>query len=224
MLFASSCIALCITPLKHQHWYQCYCNPCPCVCPPDACACAYVPVFALMCPHTVVFNPVCESLYLYCRTYIPIVGQYFSRSCFCACVTATVSVPVCLHEYVVSVCVCVCVCVCSCVFHCRHWEGKVAESIKAEQGKATQAEKQWQGRLVEVQGDWQAKLAEGQAQWAQDRAAAEQGWREAKGHAEQQWKQQLDSIQHAHRLVCVAVCNLQPASHGLGVHTHCYSC
>ncbi|DBA84102.1 hypothetical protein WJX77_003908 [Trebouxia sp. C0004] len=81
----------------------------------------------------------------------------------------------------------------------KHWEGKVAEAIKAEQEKATQAEKQWQGRLVEVQGDWQAKLAEGQAQWAQDRAAAEQGWKEAKGQAEQQWKQQLESIQHAHR-------------------------
>jgi len=100
----------------------------------------------------------------------------------------------------------------------------VTEAIKAEQEKATQAEKQWQGRLVEVQGDWQAKLAEGQAQWAQDRAAAEQGWREAKGQAEQQWKQQLESIQHAHRCVCIAVSNLQPVGHGLGGHMQCCSC
>ena len=140
------------------------------------------------------------------------------------------------------------------MFHCRHWEGKVTEAIKAEQEKATQAEKQWQGRLAEVQGDWQAKLAEGQAQWAQDRAAAEQGWREAKGQAEQQWKQQLESIQHAHRWVCIgnekkrkdyvfcrqfiekpsvipgcpvvcdAVSNLQRAGHGLRVHMQCCSC
>ena len=83
----------------------------------------------------------------------------------------------------------------------RHWEGKVAEAIRAEQEKAGQAEKLWQGRLGEVSSDWQAKLAQGQVQWEKDRAAAEQAWREAKSQAEQQWKQQLESIQHAHRSV-----------------------
>ena len=83
----------------------------------------------------------------------------------------------------------------------RHWEGKVAEAIRAEQDKAGQAEKQWQSRLGEVSSEWQAKLAQGQVQWEKDRAAAEQAWREAKSQAEQQWKQQLESIQHAHRSV-----------------------
>lgn len=77
----------------------------------------------------------------------------------------------------------------------------MAEAEQASQNRTNQLDKQWQGRLEQAQGDWQAKLSQGQVQWAQDRAAAELAWRDAKADAEQQWKQQLDSLQHTHRLM-----------------------
>ena len=81
----------------------------------------------------------------------------------------------------------------------------MAEAERGSQDRAAQLEKQWQDRLGQSQNEWQGRLRQGQVQWAQDRAAAEQAWRDAKAEAEQQWQQQLEVLQHTHRLTaCIS--------------------